>query len=129
MSRVRRSWPGAWRTRPPASPALNTALASVILGDSMSSSSDEIALSEVRLCKLADVPRQSRRNWAANELLAERPGGSYGRLDLLELVACARLMRALGPSDGRAAWTQIREPYGRHVLAGRVDVVFSEADH
>lgn len=95
----------------------------------MSTRSDESHVSEARLCKLADVPRQNRRNWAANELLTDRADGHYGRLDLLELVACASLIGQLGPTDGRAAWTQVRQSYAGHALAARVDVVFSLADH
>lgn len=100
--------------------------------------SDAKLLSENQLCKLADVARQTRRNWVSEGLFQadgegeqpERPGGEarYGRLDLLELVASKMLIDALGALEGKAAWRQVRQRFRDCVLSDRIDVVWMEAD-
>lgn len=86
-------------------------------------------MSESVLCRLADVRRQTRQSWSRQRLLRSRKGNTYTELDLLETVACKALITALGPSDGRDAWRQLRESYQLRLLVDRLDVVWSEADH
>jgi hypothetical protein len=85
-------------------------------------------MSESTLCKLADVTRQTRKRWVGHGLLRARPKDEYSLLDLLELVACKLLFDALGPSEGRDAWRQVREPYGSQLPQAQVDIVFSVSD-
>jgi hypothetical protein len=95
----------------------------------MGGRSDAIVLSDSRLCRVADVPRPTRGRWAKDGLLRERDDNKYGAVDLFELIALKALMAALGPSDARLAWRQVRAQFTSHLLAGAVDVVFSESDN
>jgi hypothetical protein len=91
--------------------------------------SDDIPLSESLICTLADVRRQTRGRWADSGLLRRRARDEYTVRDLLDLVACKALIDVLGPTDGRGAWRQVRDAYSQQLPVGRLDVVFSEADH
>lgn len=95
----------------------------------MGMSSDDSAMSESAICRLADASRQKRDMWAKKELLRKRPKDQYGLLDLLELTACKVLNESLGPSEGRDAWRQVRAQLTAQVPSPGVEVVFCEANH
>jgi hypothetical protein len=89
----------------------------------------DVYVSALVMCRFANVRRQTRESWVKRDLLRKQPRDEYKLRDVLDLVACRLLHDALGPSDGRDAWRQVRDELSKQLPAPEIDVVFSEADH
>ncbi len=102
-------------------------------------SDDHDLLSEAHLCRVAGVSRTTRGRWVGDGLFDDPDEARatratpdrqerYGRVDLLRLVGCSAVMKALGPSDGKTAWRQVRGMFVENLTQERLEVVWSEGD-
>ncbi len=83
-------------------------------------------LSEVGICRIADVDRNRRREWAKRGLVSQKGNEKYGELDVAELAVFRLLVAELDFDRAREAWLGARGSLKDALLADMRLAVYNE---